>query len=161
MSSFKPVLRKLELVDVVVQHGEDLAQPVLLEEGDLARLDALVGVQPEVVLHPLRKVHEPRLVHPLEEALEEEDGDREPCQRRRQSPGVRGAGETGDPARLLAVERVDDPADEERRHHVEDLVGDARGDGIDEPAAVAPQVAEEPPHGVRRLGQAGRAGGCG
>ena len=44
------VQEPLELVHVVVEHGEDLAQPVLLEEGDLARLDAVVGVHPQVVL---------------------------------------------------------------------------------------------------------------
>ncbi len=141
------VQEPLELVHVVVQHGQDLAQPVLLEEGDLPRLDAVVDVHPQVVLHLLGEVHEPRLVDPLEEALEEEDDDREAGEHHGHAPGVAGAGERGDPFRRLAAQGVDDPADEERRHQVQDLVGDARARGQGHAVAVRAQVTEQADHG--------------
>ncbi len=131
---------------------------MVLEERHLARLDALVGLEAQVVLHALGEPHEPGLIRPLEEALEDEDGHRQAGERHRHPPGVGAAGEPRDPGGGRAAQRVDHPADQQRRHQVEDLVENRGAAGQPEAPAVAAQLAEQPRHRPRRLGRAGGRG---
>ena len=71
------VQEALELVDVVVQDGQQAAGGAVFEVGQLEMLDVVVGVDAQFVLQGLRQVAPGDLIEILEERLEDPDDDRQ------------------------------------------------------------------------------------
>ena len=74
------VQEALELVDVVVQDGQQAAGGAVFEVGQLEMLDVVVGVDAQFVLQGLRQVAPGDLVEILEKRLEDPDDDRQASQ---------------------------------------------------------------------------------
>ncbi len=136
----------LELVDVVVEDGEQLARAAIGVPGHAEALDVGVGVQPQLVLHGLSEVAPALLEEELEQALEPphdhgQHGDHD------QLGLGRGDPHRGQPAAVSLDDGVDGEADQQRRREIEQLVEHAEAGREHDLLAVGGGVRQQPRQG--------------
>ncbi len=143
------VQESLELIDVVVQHGHQVAGRALFEVAQVEVFDVVEGVNPKIVLNRLGEVAPGHPVEVLEERFQRPDDEGDDGDHDELGPGVLDA-ERGQERILLVDDDVHRHADQERWGDVHGLVEHGPERGPDDLATVAGRVVPEPPQ--RRLG---------
>ena len=138
-----PVVEEaLQLVDVVVEDGEQPAAAAGLEEGHLQVLEMVVGLDAQFVLDRLGQVAPEEGIEVLEEGFGAPDQEREHRQHA-QLPRHGGEAQSRQPGGALLHHHIHRQADQDGRGQVEEFVEDgAAGRHPDQPA-VGPQAGQE------------------
>lgn len=113
--------KALELVDVVVQDGDETTAAPILEVRHLQLLHVSVGLRAQLVLNRLRQVSPEHVVQVLEHRLTHPDEEGEGTEQHELRFDVVHA-EPGERRLILPYHRVDSHADQDLRRDVEDLV---------------------------------------
>ncbi len=144
------VEEKLELVDVVVEHGEQTARGAVFKVGEFEMLDVVVGVYAEVVLDGLGEVAPGDLIEVLEGGFEYPNSDGDAREDEELGARILNA-EFGEERILLLNDDIDGGTDQERRGEVEEFVENGVEGGKHHRTAVRDGVVPEAGEGVGGL----------
>ena len=137
------VEKALQLVDVVVEDGQQLATAARLEKGHLQPLQVVVTLQTQFVLHRLGQVAPKQAIKILKQRFGGPDHKRKPCQQG-QLGGHRLQAEGGQPGGVPLHHHVHGQADQDRWGEVEQLVEDGAERGQDDGAPMGPELPQQP-----------------
>src|SRR5690606_14793464 len=145
------IKKTLQLVDVVVHGGHQLAGAAGLEKAHVELLGMLIGVLAQVRLQSLGEVAPEDLVEVLEQGFAGPDKKGEYGKDQDLFPGGFEA-QRGDEALFLVDYHIDGDTDEDFGGNIEQLVDDRAGGGRDDLAAVASGIAQQPAKGREAAG---------
>ena len=131
-----------QLVDVIVQHGEQSTGAVPLEEIHLQLLEMVVGLQPQAVLRALGQIAPEDSVEVFEQRFRCPHQKGQHCQRD-QLAGHRGGAQLGEPGSVLFHHHVNGQSDQHRWGQIKHLVDHGAGCSKPDPPSVGPQVLKQ------------------
>ena len=132
----------LQLVDVIVQHGEQSPAAVPFKEIHLQLLEVVIGLQPQAVLRALGQIAPEDSVEVFEQRFRcpYQKGQHRQCD---QLTGHRGDPQLGEPGGVLLHHHVDGQSDQDRRGQIKHLVDHGTACSEPDPPSVRPQVLKQ------------------